>query len=137
MCDCTKNYSGDLESLGECPVCGSQFSTSLDLAKGMMEVLLSRQEACNAILLAAAAALEREGVDVTGVMSEANEIMVSLCEVDESLLCLIEFIEEKETSICENCLCNDCEDVDTCDGTNCKYDDEQVITKTEETEKTE
>lgn len=129
MCYC--KICEDLEILDVCPVCGSQFSTSVDLAKGMVEVLLARQEACNALIIAAAGAIDKGEKDVAGIMSEANDIMISLGEVDETLICLIEFIEEKE-DFCADCLCNGCEYAEECDGTDCKLEDEQVVTKNEE-----
>lgn len=132
MCDCNKECFEEEILLGGCPVCGSPFSTSLDLAKGMVEVLLARQEACNVFILAAAGAIEKEGADVTGIMTEANDMMVSLLNVDETLTGLINFIEEKETDFCEDCLCNGCEFTEECDGTNCVYEDEQVVTENTE-----
>lgn len=140
MCDCNKDCLG-IVVLDECPLCGSQPSIATAIAEEMVEVLLSRAEACNALILAAAVALERDDIDVADVLEETNGIMVSLNEVDETLLVLTEFIEESETAYCDNCLCCVCEYLDECDGTVCmlllELEDEDSEEDNEETEDTE
>lgn len=122
MCDCNKDCL-EIVVLDQCPECGMPYSVVADISKDMVEVILSRQEACNALILAAANALENEDVDVAGVLEQTNNILESLSVTDETVIVLTELIDE-EVSRCDDCLCVGCQYAEDCDGTECKLDDE-------------
>lgn len=122
MCDCNKDCL-EIVVLDACPECGTPFSVVADISKDMVEVIMARQEACNALIIAAANALENADADVASVLEQTNNILESLSVADETLIVLTELIDE-ETSRCENCLCVGCEYAEDCDGTECELEDQ-------------
>lgn len=134
MCDCSKKGFEDLEE-GVFPGFIFEFRTASEIAKDMTEVILSRHDACNAFIAAAAKALENNPEDPVGLVESVNDIVILLTEGDQTLLELIDFIDETE-SACPDCLCCGCPYAGECGG-DCYFEDEDFFKKDEEGNKEE
>jgi len=128
------------------PECGLLIYPVSETAKDALDVLLSRQEACNTILLAIASALKDHEVDVTETVSDiiaaTNEFITVLADTDQTVLELLGFIEETECSECEvclgcdECLCCGCPYAGKCDGY-CYFEQDGFFAKKENIEQSE
>ncbi|MDD2376701.1 MAG: hypothetical protein PHD15_04805 [Clostridia bacterium] len=123
MCDGCNKCSEN----GICPECFLQVRSSLELSKDMVNILLLRLESCNAILFAAANALENNSEYPEAIISATTELVVELAEVDQNVLDLLDYIDEEEkNSYCDDCICIGCPYALDCGGV-CFFDDEDFF----------
>lgn len=136
--------SEELED-GVCPQCGADFRNVCNtIARDAVEVVLSRQEAVNVFILAAASRLEEtdDGLDLEAAVSAMTELLSEIRVTDDTILELLDYIDETEGCQCdeefdycdgecdecdEECLCNGCPYFDECDGEECYFDDEDFL----------
>lgn len=129
MCIHNENCSNE-PNCDACPILES-LPTSVECVKNTLEVLLTRQDACNELIFAVAKAIG-DGVDNTeAVLCEVNTLLANLAGVDETVNELLVYIDEEENGVYLDDLCEGCPYADECGG-DCYFEDEDFFRKEEE-----